>query len=115
VFYLDFERVGDGPAAISGASYVPIWVRDVDARDTSRQDFTIMPVAQTLWRAGTGDRDDLRDRDIERLRQVQSDVTHMLSGAPISVADMAEEYPITRLRTIDQFPGLPLWGTLPWR
>jgi len=43
------------------------------------------------------------------------DVTHMLSGAPIPEEYMQDEYPITRYRNIEDEPGLPLWGTLPWR
>jgi len=115
VFYLDFERMGDGPATITGASYVPIWVRAINPARPDRQDFTVLPITQTLRRAEAGDRSDLRDVDIERMRQVQLDVTHMLSGEPIAVEDMEYEYPITRTRMFEEFPGLPLWGTLPWR
>ena len=113
VFYLDFVRIGDGQAALVGATYVPIWVRMVDPTNPHRQDFTVMPVASTLQRVEAGFRDDLRDVDIQRMWQVKRDVTYMLSGAP--VYELAHEYRITRSRTIDQFPGLPLWGSLPWR
>ena len=114
VFYLDFERVDDGPARLVGAAYTPIWVRQ---HDPTRQgmDFTVLPVTETLRRVKTGDHADLHTQDIERLREVHRDVTHMLSGAPIPLEDMADEYPITRYRAREAFPGLPLWGTLPWR
>ena len=115
VFYLDFERIGDGPAQIVGASYVPIWVRMIDPTRAPQQDFTVMPVTSTLRRVADGDSADLRDIDITRMRQVHLDVTHMLSGEPIPLAYMEDEYPITRRRYLEEFPGLPLWGTLPWR
>jgi len=114
VFYLDFEREGDGEAVLIGASYVPIWVRSVDPT-RSGQDFTVLPVTSTLRRVQAGYRADLRDQDIARMRQVQLDVTYMLSGAPIPEEYMQDEYPITRMRTLEEFPGLPLWGSLPWR
>ncbi|MCL2216468.1 MAG: CapA family protein, partial [Defluviitaleaceae bacterium] len=114
VFYLDFQRVGDGPAELVGASYVPIWVRQHDpTRD--RRCFTVMPVTSTLRRVEAGPTPDLRPQDIDRMRQVHLDVTHMLSGAPIPLEHMQDEYEITRWRYLEQFPGLPLWGTLPWR
>lgn len=114
VFYIDFKRIDDGPAQIVGASYVPIWVRQ---HDPTRQghDFTILPVTETLRRVQEGETPDLRPQDIERLRVVHNDVTHMLSGEPIPLEYMQYEYPITRSRMRDEFPGLPLWGTLPWR
>jgi hypothetical protein len=87
----------------------------VDPTRLPRQDFTVMPITSTLRRVQDGDRADLRDVDIARMHQVQLDVTHMLSGEPIPVEYMADEYPITRERTLEEFPGLPLWGTLPWR
>ena len=114
VFYIDFERVDDGPARIVGASYVPIWVRQNDPT-RGGLDFTVLPVTQTLHRAEAGDTPDLRPQDIERMREVHRDVTHMLSGEPIPLEYMQYEYPITRYRMREQFPGLPLWGTLPWR
>jgi len=115
VFYIDVARDENGVAYIVGASYVPIWVRAYDPTRTPRQDFTVLPVTETLLRVAEGDRADLRDQDIARMRQVHLDVTHMLSGAPIPLDEMQLEYPITRYRTREQFPGLPLWGTLPWR
>ena len=114
VFYLDFERIGDEPARIVGASYTPIWVRQHDPTRAGL-DFTILPVAETLRRVEAGDTPDLRPQDIERLRVVHNDVTHMLSGEPIPLAYMEDEYSITRYRLREEFPGLPLWGTLPWR
>jgi len=114
VFYIDFERTDDGPATIVGASYVPIWVRQHDpTRDG--HDFTVLPVTSTLRRVEDGNHADLRQQDIERIRVVHNDVTHMLSGEPIPLEYMQYEYPITRYRMREQFPGLPLWGTLPWR
>ncbi|MCL1862729.1 MAG: CapA family protein [Defluviitaleaceae bacterium] len=115
VFYVDVARDEDGNAYISGASYVPIWVRQNDPTREPLLCFTILPVTEALRRVEAGDTPDLRPQDIDRLRVVHNDVTHMLSGEPISLADMDYEYPITRSRTRDQFPGLPLWGTLPWR
>jgi len=114
VFYLDFQRIGDGPAELVGAAYVPLWVRQHDPT-RSGLDFTVMPITSTLRRVEAGDHADIRPQDIQRMRQVQLDVTHMLSGAPIHWDYMQDEYEITRWRYIEQFPGLPLWGTLPWR
>jgi len=120
VFYLDFARDTYGAAYIAGASYVPIWVRAMNplkpavGADSTMNCFTVMPVTSTLRRVETGDRADLRDQDIERMRQVHFDVTYMLSGAPIPIEQKQDEYAITRSRRIDQFPGLPLWGSLPW-
>jgi len=114
VFYLDFERVDDGPAQIVDASYVPIWVRQHNPLREGL-DFTVLPVTETLRRVSIGHDDDLRPQDIERLREVHRDVTHMLSGEPIPLQYMRYEYPITRYRMREEFPGLPLWGTLPWR
>jgi len=114
VFYLDFERVGDGTAELVGAAFTPTWVR---RRDTTHggYDFTVFPVTEALQRINAGDQAGFRPSDIDRLRRAQLDVTHMLYGAPIPEAYMQYEYPITRYRTLEQFPGLPLWGTLPWR
>ena len=115
VFYLDFERIDDGPAQLVGAAYTPIWVRQHDPTRTG-QDFTVLPVTSTLRRVDSGvETPDLRPQDITRMRQVHLDVTHMLSGEPIPPEFMEYEYPITRSRMIEEFPGLPLWGTLPWR
>jgi len=113
IFYLDFKRVGDGPAELVGAAYTPTWVRRIDAT-TGRLDFTVFPVAETLHRINDGNHADFRASDLSRIRRAQLDVTHMLSGAPIPEQYMQGEYPITRYRTICQFPGLPLWGNLPW-
>jgi len=114
VFYLDFERVGDGPAQLVGAAYTPTWVRRIDTTHGGF-DFTVFPVAEALRNINEGDRTGFRDSDIERLRRAQLDVTHMLSGAPIPEEYMQDEYEITRSRRFEEFPGLPLWGTLPWR
>jgi len=114
VFYLDFERVGDGPATLMGAAFTPTWVRRTDTTH-GRHDFTVFPVTEALRRINTGDYAGFRPSDIDRLRRAQLDVTHMLYGTPIAEEYMQYEYPITRYRTLDQFPGLPLWGTLPWR
>ena len=116
VFYLDFERVDDGPARLVGAAFTPIWVRETDPTRQPLRCYTVMPVASTLRRVNSGEpTPDLRPQDIERLRIVHRDVTHMLYGRPIPLEDMQDEYPITRYRMIEEFPGLPLWGTLPWR
>ncbi|MCL2387551.1 MAG: CapA family protein [Defluviitaleaceae bacterium] len=115
IFYVDIKRDDDGTAFIYAASYVPIWVRQHDPTRYPRQDFTILPVTQHLRRATEEATPDLRIQDITRMQQVHLDVTHMLSGEPIPLDFMQNEYPITRYRTREQFPGLPLWGTLPWR
>jgi len=114
IFYLDFKRVGDGPAELVGAAYTPTWVR---RRDTTHggYDFTVFPVHETLRRINEGDTTGFRASDLDRLRRAQLDVTHMLSGVPIPEEHMQSEYPITRFRLIEEEPGLPLWGTLPWR
>ena len=115
VFYVDVTRDEYGNAYISAASYVPVWVRMHDPTRAPRQCFTVLPVTSTLRRVAAGDTPDLRPQDVDRLRVVHNDVTHMLSGDPIPLEQMEYEYPITRYRRRDQFPGLPLWGTLPWR
>jgi len=114
MFYLDFERIGDGPAEIVGASFTPTWVRRTDTTHGGH-DFTVFPVTEALRRINAGDYTGFRPSDIDRLRRAQLDVTHMLYGAPIPEEYMQYEYPITRERNLSQFPGLPLWGTLPWR
>ncbi|MCL1884145.1 MAG: CapA family protein [Defluviitaleaceae bacterium] len=115
VFYVDVARDEYGNAFIYAASHVPIWVRQHDPTREPLLDFTILPVTETLRRAKSEETPDLRPQDIERMRQVHLDVTHMLSGEPIPLEYMDYEYPITRSRTREEFPGLPLWGTLPWR
>jgi len=115
VFYLDFERIGDGPAEITGASFTPIWVRETDPTRLPLRCYTVIPVTSALRRIEAGYTDDFRPQDIERLRAVHRDVTYMLYGQPIPLDYMADEYPITRTRMIEEFPGLPLWGSLPWR
>lgn len=115
VIYVDVARDAVGNAYISAASYVPIWVRQNDPTRAPRECFTVLPVTSTLRRAANGNTPDLRQQDIERMRIVHRDVTHMFSGEPIPLEQMAAEYPITRSRNREQFPGLPLWGTLPWR
>ena len=107
IFYLSFERVEGERAVITGAYHVPIWVQG--------RDFTIFPVTYTLEQVAQGNNLGLRDAEIARIRQVQLDVTHMLSGAPISVEDMRPKYEITRMRTIDEMPGRAIWGSLPWQ
>jgi len=107
IFYLDFEKIEGERAVITGARYVPIWVQN--------RTFTVFPVTQTLERVGEGDRYDLSDADINRIRQVQLDVTHMLSGYPIGVDYMQAFYEITRARNVYEMPGLEIWGSLPWR
>ncbi|MCL2575802.1 MAG: CapA family protein [Defluviitaleaceae bacterium] len=115
VFYLEFERWDDGEATIASASYSPIWVRQHDPT-RSGLDFTVLPIEQTLRRVDSGEATpDLRPQDIERMRRARLDVTHMLSGEPIPAQYMQDEYEITRYRNLEQWPGLPLWGTLPWR
>jgi len=115
IFYLDVARDEYGNAYISAASHVPVWVRQTDPTRAPLQCFTVLPVVSTLRRADREETPDLRPQDIERMREVHNDVTHMLSGEPVALYDMAYEYPITRSRTREEFPGLPLWGTLPWR
>jgi poly-gamma-glutamate synthesis protein (capsule biosynthesis protein) len=114
VFYVDVTRDEHGDAYISGASYVPVWVRQ---HDPTREQlcFSVLPVSDTLRRTAGGATPDLRPQDIERLRVVHNDVTHLLSGEPIPLSEINCEYPITRRRYRDEYPGLPLWGTLPWR
>jgi poly-gamma-glutamate synthesis protein (capsule biosynthesis protein) len=115
IFYLDFDRCENGTPFIHGASYTPTFVRRTDATNPDKFDFTIMPVTQTLRRILEDDHADLRPSDIDRITHAQNDATHMLSGSPIAIENMQYEYPITRSRTITQFPGLPLWESLPWR
>jgi hypothetical protein len=107
VFYLDFIRDECGTARITGASYTPIWVQN--------HTFTVFPVTSSLRRVNAGQPHPFSDAEIARLRVVHNDVTHMLSGAPIPLYQMQDEYEITRRRYREQFPGLPQWGTLPWR
>jgi len=107
IFYLDFERVEGERAVIAGAYYVPIWVQG--------RDFTIFPVTYTLQRVAEGERLGLQDAEIARIRQVQLDVTHMLSGVPIPEAYMQPKYEITRTRTLEEMPGRAIWGSLPWQ
>jgi len=114
VFYLDFERWDDGPARLVGASYTPIWVREHDPTRTPLRDYTVIPITEALRRIDEGYTTGFRPQDIDRLRVVHNDVTHMLSGEPIPLEYMDYEYPITRSRMFEEFPGLPLWGTLPW-
>jgi len=114
IFYLDFRRVGDGLAELVGAAYTPTWVRRRDMTH-GNFDFTVFPVHEALRRINEGDTAGFRATDIDRLRRAQLDVTHMLSGEPIPEAYMRSEYVINRFRLIEEEPGLPLWGTLPWR
>jgi len=114
IFYLDFKRVGDGPAELVGAAYTPTWVRRIDTNH-GNHDFTVFPVHEALYNINAGRTGGFRPSDIDRLRRAQLDVTHMLSGAPIPEEYMQSEYPIFRSRMIEEEPGLPLWGTLPWR
>ncbi|MCL2566198.1 MAG: CapA family protein [Defluviitaleaceae bacterium] len=107
IFYLDFEKVEGERAVITGAHYVPIWVQG--------RDYTVFPVRHTLESVANGDNLGLRDNEIARIRQVQLDVTHMLSGTPIQEEDMEIKYEITRTRTLDEMPGRAIWGNLPWR
>ncbi|MDR0272962.1 MAG: hypothetical protein LBI27_06560, partial [Clostridiales bacterium] len=101
ILYIDITRTEDGTPYIAASSYVPTWVRN--------RNFTIIPVADALQEQIP----DLRTEEITRMRQVQLDVTHMFSAEPIE--ELQSEYPITRERFISDFPGLPLWGSLPWR
>jgi poly-gamma-glutamate synthesis protein (capsule biosynthesis protein) len=114
IFYLDVTRDENGVAFISHASYTPVWVRSNDPTRAPRQDFTVLPVTETLQRAESEPTPDLRPQDLARIRQIHLEVTHMLSGEPIPHEHMQHEYEITRSRAREQFPGLPLWGTLPW-
>jgi hypothetical protein len=114
VFYVDVARDDYGNAYIYAASYVPIWLRDHDPTRYPLRCFTVLPVASTLQRAENESTPDLRPEDILRLHQVHTDVTYMLSGAPRAFGEY-NSFEITRYRTREQFPGLPLWGTLPWR
>jgi poly-gamma-glutamate synthesis protein (capsule biosynthesis protein) len=107
IFYLDFEKVEGERAMITGAYYVPIWVQG--------RDFTIFPVTYTLEHVAQGNLMGLQNAEIARIRQVQLDVTHMLSGEPISEEHMQPKYEITRTRTIDEMPGRAIWGSLPWQ
>jgi hypothetical protein len=107
VFFLDFMRDEYGTAHIVGAAYTPIWVQN--------RTFTVFPVTAALRDINAGNPHPFSSAEADRLRVVHNDVTHMLSGSPIPPADMQDEYPITRRRYREDFPGLPLWGTLPWR
>ena len=107
IFYLDFEKIEGEQATITGAHYSPIWVQG--------RDFTIFPVTYTLEQIAQGDYMGLQSAEIARIRQVQLDVTHMLSGEPISEDYMQHKYEITRERTIDEMPGRGIWGSLPWQ
>ncbi|MCL2573720.1 MAG: CapA family protein [Defluviitaleaceae bacterium] len=107
IFYLDFEKVEGERAIITGARYTPIWVQG--------RDFTIFPVTYTLEQLAQGAQMDLNSNEIARIRQVQLDVTHMLSGAPIPEEYMQEYYEITRSRMLEEWPGRDIWGELPWR
>jgi poly-gamma-glutamate synthesis protein (capsule biosynthesis protein) len=115
IFYVDVARDEYGNPFIYAAAYTPIWVREHDPTRAPLRCYTVLPVTSTLRRVAEGPTPDLRPQDIQILRTVHSEVTHMLSGEPIPLEYMADEYPITRYRRRDQFPGLPLWGTLPWR
>ena len=114
ILYVDVSRDENGVAYIADMSYVPIWVRQHNPERAPRLCFSVLPVTSTLQRVAAGSTPDLRQQDIDRMRVVHRDVTHMFSGQPIPLEYMASEYPIYRSRRIDQFPGLPLWGTLPW-
>jgi len=107
IFYLNFEKVEGERGIITSAEFTPTLVRG--------RDFTVLPVTDTLKRVAEGDRSDLRDADITRLRRAQLDITHMLYGEPVPEYYMRELYEITRYRNIDIWPGRAVWGDLPWR
>ncbi|MCL2456908.1 MAG: CapA family protein [Defluviitaleaceae bacterium] len=94
IIYVDVARDEHGEAFISAASYVPVWVKN--------SCFTILPVTEEFL-----------DANPERMRKIHNDVTHMFSGEPLE--NFAHEYEITRSRLREEFPGLPRWGSLPWR
>ncbi|MCL2047252.1 MAG: CapA family protein [Defluviitaleaceae bacterium] len=101
IIYVDLARDENGAAYIAAASYAPIWVQP--------QTFTVLPVTEALL---TAEQDDYIQYT-SRLQEVHRDVTHMFSGEPLR--EMLHEYEITRSRTREEFPGLPLWGSLPWK
>lgn len=77
IFNLYFERDESGRAFLSGASYIPTWVKFVD--NNGDFDIRVLPAVDTLDAFDSGDAVALRESDIARLRQVLDEQTELFS------------------------------------
>ena len=69
---LYFERVGDAPPTLTGASYVPTWVKFTDTAGNT--DIRVLPVVETLQAVDAGETLGLRQVDIARMREVLREI-----------------------------------------
>lgn len=79
VFYLEYEKTDDGPVQLTNVSFVPTWVRFIDAR--GQYDIKVLSVYDAL--ANSDINKTLRPQDITRLRAVHRDTTAKLLGEAV--------------------------------
>jgi len=73
---LYFERIGINPPALVAASYVPTWVKFTNA--AGQQDIVVLPIAETLRAVGAGENMNLRQADVNRMREAYREIAEII-------------------------------------
>jgi len=78
---LYFEKNEDGQARLVAAYYVPIWVKFTDA--AGRRDIMVLPIAETLRQVDDGVNMNLRQADINRMRNALREISEIISDEAV--------------------------------
>ena len=90
ILNLYFEKTEGQPPIFSAASYVPTWVKFVNA--SGYQDIVILPVSETLMALESNENINLRQSDIRRIKDVHREISEIILGHDIPLANMQEKY-----------------------
>jgi len=83
ILNVTFEKSDAGSARIKQVAFVPTWVSLTD--DRGARSVRVLPVGDALADYTNGNALNLRQRDIEKLRAVNADITQTILGAPARV------------------------------
>ncbi len=90
IFNLNFEKTEGQKAILKKVSYIPTWVKFVNAKGS--YDITVLSVYDTLMAHQNGEDVDLRQKDIERLKKVHSEAAKIFLKKDVSLNEIKNEY-----------------------
>ncbi len=92
ILNLYFEKPYNQKATLTQVSVIPTWVQFINAKGV--YDIKVLPVHEVIEKLGKNEDTGLRQKDINRIKQVQKEVTAKVLGYAIPMEQAQSEYPI---------------------